>query len=83
MERDPIIKHAATNVGGVTKLSTLLGLSRAAVSIWRRVPAERVLQVEGLTGVPRHDLRPDLYPREPGGSGMEQAQPQTLEDDFE
>jgi DNA-binding transcriptional regulator YdaS (Cro superfamily) len=29
-----------------------------------RVPAERVLDIEKLTGVPRHDLRPDLYPTE-------------------
>lgn len=27
------------------------------------VPAERVLDIEKLTGVSRHDLRPDLYPR--------------------
>lgn len=61
MVRDPIIKHAAANVGGVTKLSEALGLSRAAVSLWRRIPAERVVEVERLTGVPREELRPDLY----------------------
>jgi DNA-binding transcriptional regulator YdaS (Cro superfamily) len=27
------------------------------------LPAEYVLAVEAATGVPRHDLRPDLYPR--------------------
>jgi len=27
-----------------------------------RVPAERVLDIEQKTRVPRHDLRPDLYP---------------------
>jgi len=35
------------------------------VSNWSRVPAERVLAVESLTGVPRTTLRPDLYPPEP------------------
>lgn len=34
------------------------------VGQWKRVPAERVLHVERVTGVSRHDLRPDLYPRE-------------------
>jgi DNA-binding transcriptional regulator YdaS (Cro superfamily) len=29
-----------------------------------RVPAERVLSIEAATGVPRHELRPDLYPLE-------------------
>ena len=62
MEKNPAIKEAAANLGGVTKLSTALGLSRAAVSGWHRVPAERVLEVERLTGVSRHVLRPDLYP---------------------
>jgi DNA-binding transcriptional regulator YdaS (Cro superfamily) len=27
-----------------------------------RVPAERVLAIEAATGVPRHELRPDIYP---------------------
>lgn len=49
------------------------GLARAlngditpqAVSQWKQVPAERVLDVERATGVSRHRLRPDLYPAEP------------------
>lgn len=31
----------------------------------RRIPAERVLEIEAATGISRHDLRPDIYPREP------------------
>ena len=38
-----------------------LGISQPSVSNWQRVPAERVLAVEALTGVPRASLRPDLY----------------------
>lgn len=30
----------------------------------KRVPAEYVLKIEAATGVSRHDLRPDIYPRE-------------------
>ena len=63
-ERDPIIREAAASCGGVVELSKRLGLSRAAVSYWRRVPAERVLDVERLTGIARERLRPDLYPDE-------------------
>ncbi len=38
------------------------GISQAAVSKWRRVPAERVIAVEAITAIPRGELRPDLYP---------------------
>lgn len=38
-----------------------IGLTRAAVSAWAKVPAERVVDIERITGIPRHTLRPDLY----------------------
>lgn len=36
------------------------------ISKWeaRKVPAERVLDVERVTGISRHILRPDIYPPE-------------------
>ncbi len=37
-------------------------ITHGAVSQWKRVPAERVLDVEKITGIPRHLLRPDIYP---------------------
>lgn len=47
-------------------LANLVGVDKATVTRWarRRIPAERVLDVERLTGVPRGALRPDLYPAE-------------------
>lgn len=60
--RDPIIAEAARAFGGSVKLSLAMGMSRATVSAWTRVPAEHVLTVERLTGVSRHLLRPDIYP---------------------
>lgn len=50
--------------GLMTKVADDLGITRGAVAMWHRVPAERVLEVERITGFSRHDLRPDLYPRE-------------------
>jgi len=55
------IKRIAAKHGGVVAFSKALGLSRSAVSQWTRVPLERVAQVEQLTGVPRADLRPDIF----------------------
>lgn len=48
------------------KIAKALGITRGAVANWwrrGRVPAERVLDLESLTGISRHDLRPDIYPR--------------------
>ena len=53
-----------------TELASRCDVSQGMVWQWlngyRRVGAERALQVEAATGgkVTRHDLRPDLYPRE-------------------
>jgi DNA-binding transcriptional regulator YdaS (Cro superfamily) len=58
---DPV-KLAAEKAGGIVRLSLALGLSRGAASQWRRIPAERVIDVERITGIPREILRPDLYP---------------------
>jgi DNA-binding transcriptional regulator YdaS (Cro superfamily) len=44
------------------RLSRELGITHGAISQWRQVPAGRVLDVERITKIPRHELRPDLYP---------------------
>src|SRR5262249_1886005 len=38
-----------------------IGISQPSLSNWNRIPAERVLTVEELTGIDRTVLRPDLY----------------------
>lgn len=54
---------AVEAAGGGAALARALNLkSRQAVYQWSRVPAEHVLKVEKITGMPRHVLRPDLYP---------------------
>lgn len=44
------------------QLALKLGVSAQAISQWRQVPVSRVLDVERITGVPREELRPDIYP---------------------
>lgn len=47
----------------LTTLAERLGLTKAAVYAWRKngIPAERVIQIEQITGVSRRVLRPDLF----------------------
>lgn len=62
--RDGGLEKAIEAMGGVGALARALGISQPSVSNWSRVPAERVLPVEKVTGVSRSVLRPDLYPSE-------------------
>lgn len=61
---DTPLDRAKAGVGGNTGLSRLLSgtITPQAISQWKKVPAERVLDVERATGVSRHELRPDIYP---------------------
>lgn len=47
----------------VRPIATALNLTTQAVYAWSRVPAEKVVRVEEITGIPREELRPDLYER--------------------
>lgn len=49
------------------ELARRLGITSQAITGWvraGRVPVQRVLAVEAITGVSRHKLRPDVYPEE-------------------
>ncbi|MBN8943883.1 MAG: molecular chaperone TorD family protein [Rhizobiales bacterium] len=60
--RDGGLEAAIKAVGGVGALARGLGISQPSVSNWQRIPPERVIAVEALSGVGRQLLRPDLYP---------------------
>lgn len=59
--RDAGLERAIDAAGGVAQLARKIGIAQPSVSNWNRVPAQRVIAVEGATGVPRKVLRPDLY----------------------
>lgn len=54
--------------GGQRAAARICEISQTAVWKWlqsaKRLPAEHVLRVEAATGISRHLLRPDIYPRE-------------------
>jgi DNA-binding transcriptional regulator YdaS (Cro superfamily) len=60
-----IVETAASKVGGLVALARKLGISHQSFYSWRRIPAERVIEIEKATGIPRQQLRPDLYPAKP------------------
>lgn len=60
--REAGLERAIEAVGGVGALARGLGIRQPSVSTWTKVPADRVLAIEALTGVARKMLRPDLYP---------------------
>src|SRR5205085_4889569 len=63
--RDPGLDQAVAAAGGVGTIAQKIGIAQPSVSNWSRVPAERVLTVEAVTGVSRAVLRPDLYRERP------------------
>lgn len=57
MDMRKVIKAA----GGATKFAAALGTGRSVIYLWKQVPAERLIEIERITGVPRDKLRPDLF----------------------
>ena len=55
-----ILNRVYEAAGSKYRLAKLLGIKKQAVQTWRRIPVERVIDVERITGISRHDLRPDL-----------------------
>jgi DNA-binding transcriptional regulator YdaS (Cro superfamily) len=63
METKPPIDRAIEAVGGQEAFLRLMGIKRRALFYWKKrgLPAERVPECSRMTGVPRHELRPDLW----------------------
>jgi DNA-binding transcriptional regulator YdaS (Cro superfamily) len=61
------IERAVELAGGQSAFARLHSVTQPTVFNWlkrKTIPAEFVLATEKETGISRHDLRPDIYPRE-------------------
>jgi DNA-binding transcriptional regulator YdaS (Cro superfamily) len=63
------LRRACRIAGGQKPLADKIGTTQSQVWYWlerskKGVPAEFVLTIERATGVSRHELRPDLYPKQ-------------------
>lgn len=80
---DTPLAKAVRAVGSQSAFGRLVGKSQTsvfeAVRDRRLIWPEAVLKVEAATGISRHDLRPDLYPREPAPAPRS-ASPPAAED---
>lgn len=55
------LKELRKRAGSDAALARWAKCSRQAVSNWKKVPPERVLDVERSSGMSRHDIRRDIY----------------------
>jgi DNA-binding transcriptional regulator YdaS (Cro superfamily) len=56
----------------ISELASRLNISRGSVYKWKwanKIPAERVVAVEAITGIKREELRPDLYAQSHAANG--------------
>ena len=68
MTRYEALNAALASAGSQAAFARALDVAQPTVWRWvkqtKQLPAEHVLRAEAATGVSRHDLRPDIYPRE-------------------
>jgi DNA-binding transcriptional regulator YdaS (Cro superfamily) len=62
INNDIALTHIQRHRGTAAHIARELGITRSAVNKWSRVPAERVIAVEKILRMPRHLIRPDIYP---------------------
>jgi DNA-binding transcriptional regulator YdaS (Cro superfamily) len=70
MTSDPLLETSTTKAvraaGSQAQLRRLLDVPQSTLNSWLRrkmeLPPQHVLKVERSLGIPRHELRPDIYP---------------------
>jgi hypothetical protein len=61
-DRPLLLQRVFDAAGGPTKLARSLNISHSSVLCWpETIPHKHVPAISRLTGIPRHELRPDLW----------------------
>ena len=58
--RDRVLQDAIDHIGQA-RLARMLGIRAQSLRKWKRVPPDRIVDFERVTGIPRSRLRPELY----------------------
>ena len=58
------LQKAIKKVGSQRKLALGLGITPQSLTKWHTIPSRHIINIERLTGIPREELRPDLYRKE-------------------
>ena len=58
------VKKIIKAAGGTLKVAQVIHRHPSAVSKWKRIPPVHVRILEKLTGIPREELRPDIFGKE-------------------
>jgi len=53
MTNQEIVEMVTAKAGGESAVARALGIKVQSVQKWKKIPAERVLAVEHVTGIPR------------------------------
>ena len=58
-QKPPEIAQVFSRIPAAT-LAAQLGITAQSVAQWKRIPADRIIEVERISGISRQQLRPDL-----------------------
>jgi DNA-binding transcriptional regulator YdaS (Cro superfamily) len=61
MASEALDRYFKQERGRRKRLAVALGIHPSAVSMWSRVPGERLGDVSRITGIPMQELRPDIF----------------------
>jgi DNA-binding transcriptional regulator YdaS (Cro superfamily) len=64
--KNDVVARVVEKAGGPTALARALGIKSPSIHSWSQVPANRVTEVSDITGIPPHEIRPDVF-RAPKG----------------
>lgn len=64
--KTPLQRYRETQKLSLAAFASHFGIDKSTALRWQfRVPAERAVAVSEVTGIPLHELRPDVFPAPP------------------